>query len=147
MNTNSEPCLTEDLRGHLAICQEVLSLVQLEHQGHGAGGPTGAPSRTLAKKSLLSKLTGSLNGLREHRIRWQRLSAQDRAQSPQVSSLLRQNQDLIMRIIVLDRENEQALLRKGLVPVRHLPPVERQRPHYVAELYRRQCRGAVSQAD
>jgi len=43
-----------------------------------------------------------------------------------------------MRIIVLDRENEQALLRKSLVPPRHLPPANRQRPHFVADLYRRQ---------
>ncbi len=52
--------------------------------------------------------------------------------------LLRQNQDLTMKIIVLDRENEQNLLRRGLVPARELPSVNRQRPHFVADLYRRQ---------
>jgi len=38
----------------------------------------------------------------------------------------------------LDRENEQALLRRSLVPARQLPSVNRQRPHFVADLYRRQ---------
>ena len=52
--------------------------------------------------------------------------------------LLRQNQDLTMKIILLDRENEQSLLRRGLVPPRELPSVNRQRPHFVADLYRRQ---------
>jgi hypothetical protein len=37
----------------------------------------------------------------------------------------------------LDRENEQLLLRRGLIPPKHLPPVQRQRPHYVASLYQR----------
>jgi len=42
-----------------------------------------------------------------------------------------------MKIVLLDRENEQALLRRGLVPPTQLPSVNRQRPHFVAELYRR----------
>jgi hypothetical protein len=42
-----------------------------------------------------------------------------------------------MRMIILDRENEQLLLRRGLIPPKHLPPVQRQRPHYVAGLYQR----------
>ena len=46
-----------------------------------------------------------------------------------------------MRIIVLDRENEQTRLRKGTVPARHLPSPNRQRPHFVADLYRRGGQG------
>jgi hypothetical protein len=51
--------------------------------------------------------------------------------------LLRQNQDQTMKIILLDRENEQCLLRRGLVPTRELPSANRQRPNFVADLYRR----------
>ena len=36
------------------------------------------------------------------------------------------------------RENEQALLRRGMIPPRHLPSAHRQRPHFVADIYRRQ---------
>jgi hypothetical protein len=61
----------------------------------------------------------------------------ERGQNPAIAPLLRQNQDLIMKIIVLDRENEQTLLRRGLVPPRQLPSLNRQRPHFVTELYRR----------
>jgi hypothetical protein len=89
---------------------------------------------------LLPRLNQSLNQIRQHRATWQSLSPTDRAQYPEVPGLLRQNQDLIMKIIVLDRENEQALLRKGLVPPRQLPSVNRQRPHFVADMYRRQGR-------
>ncbi len=56
----------------------------------------------------------------------------------EVPRLLQQNQDLIMKIVVLDRENEQLLLRLGLMPVQSLPAAQRQKPHYVAQLYRRQ---------
>jgi len=104
----------------------------------------------LAKKNLLPRLTQSLNQIRQHRIAWQKLGPPEHAQYPEVTGLLRQNQDLIMKIILLDRENEQGLLRKGLMPLRavgsapeaprHLPPANRQRPHHVADLYRRQSR-------
>jgi hypothetical protein len=50
---------------------------------------------------------------------------------------LRQNQDITMKLIVLDRENEQGLLRRGLLPASELPSANRQRPHYVADLYKR----------
>jgi hypothetical protein len=42
-----------------------------------------------------------------------------------------------MKILLLDRENQQAMLRRGLVPARHLPPPAAQRPHFVAGLYQR----------
>ena len=45
-----------------------------------------------------------------------------------------------MKIILLDRENEQGLLRRGLVPARELPSVNQQRPNFVADLYRRQAK-------
>jgi hypothetical protein len=44
----------------------------------------------------------------------------------------------------LDRENEQLLLRRGLIPPKHLPPVQRQRPHYVAGLYQRHHPAGIS---
>ncbi len=90
------------------------------------------------KKNLLPRLNQSLDALRRHRIQWQRLSMDERARHPGIGMLLRQNQDLIMKIILLDRENEQSLLRRGLVPPRDLPSANRQRPNFVAALYRRQ---------
>jgi DNA-directed RNA polymerase subunit H (RpoH/RPB5) len=71
-------------------------------------------------------------------VTWQILSSDERARQPETGLLMRRTQDLTMKLIVLDRENEQALLRRGLVPPRQLPSVNRQRPHFVADLYRRQ---------
>lgn len=137
---NSLSTMEADLRGHLALCQEILTLVEKERQtlNHTEGGL--AFESYQAKKNLLPRLNQSLNQIRQHRATWQKLGPTERAQYPDVPGLLRQNQDLIMKIIVLDRENEQALLRKGLVPPKQLPPAQRQRPHFVADLYRRQGR-------
>lgn len=134
------PTMVEDLRRHLTLCQEVLAVVERENQSLRDPAP-GPECHTLqAKKDLLPRLNQSLNQIRQHRTTWQKVAAAERAQHPEVAALLRQNQDLIMKIIVLDRENEQALLRQGRVPPRHLPPANRQRPHYVADLYRRRGR-------
>lgn len=132
--------MVTDLRGHLSLCQEIHTLV--EHESHALHHTESGPSAEAyqAKKNLLPRLNQSLNQIRQHRATWQKLSPAERAQFPEVPGLLRQNQDLIMKIIVLDRENEQALLRKGLVPPRQLPSANRQRPHFVADLYRRQAK-------
>lgn len=133
----SETTLADGLQSHLDLCGEILALVERESRTlHEPDSPT--QFETLQqKRALLVRLTQSSVRLAELRAAWQRLSAAERAQKTGVIRLMRQNQDLIMRIVVLDRENEQALLRRGLVPPRHLPPANRQRPHYVAELYRR----------
>jgi len=44
------------------------------------------------------------------------------------------------QVLLLDRENQQALLRRGLLPARHLPAAAVQRPHCVADAYRRHTR-------
>lgn len=133
---NAATIMAGDLRGHLTLCQEVFALVERENQSLRDAGEGTDFEAHRAKKVLLVRLDESLVQIRQHRSTWQKLSPAERAQCPEVAGLLRQNQDLIMKIIVLDRENEQVLLRKGLVPTRHLPPANRQRPHYVADLYR-----------
>jgi hypothetical protein len=133
--------LLESLQAHLALCNEVLRLVVHEHDM--LRGPGELDTRKLQdqRKDLLVRLTKSLNSLSRHRSAWQRLSPAERAQEPRVAPLLRSNMDLIMRIILLDRENEQLLLRRGLVPAGHLPSLQREQPHFVSELYRRNSLG------
>lgn len=137
MNALTCDALMADLRQHLDLCQELFVIVERENQTlrHGTGDSS---PEFLKKKNLLPFLNQSLNRLRQHRVEWHKQHPRERARETGVAALLREVQDLIMKIIVLDRENEQALLRKGLVPARHLPPANRQRPHYVADLYRRQ---------
>jgi hypothetical protein len=130
--------MIEELNVHRAVCQELLAIA--EGEGHAlrrADNPSLFEFCQL-KKNLLPRLNQTLDSLRKHRVKWQSLSSDERARHPEIAPLLRRNQDLAMKFILLDRENEQGLLRRGLVPVRELPAANRQRPHFVAELYRRQ---------
>jgi flagellar biosynthesis/type III secretory pathway chaperone len=131
--------LIEELEAHLSICQELLAIAEGESQALRRDDNPSLFEFCQLKKNLLPRLNQTLDSLRKHRVKWQSLSADERAQHPEIDPLLRRNQDLAMKFILLDRENEQGLLRRGLVPARQLPSVNRQRPHFVAELYRRQC--------
>jgi hypothetical protein len=136
MNAPQE--IIDRLNEHLGLCQELLQATEEEGQTLRQTGKPSLFEFYQRKKDLLPRFNQSLDGLRKHRVAWQKLSLDERARWPEVGMLLRKNQDLTMKIIVLDRENEQALLRRGLVPPRELPSVNRQRPHFVADLYRRQ---------
>ena len=137
MNDTGTSAMMVDLKQHLEICRGLFTVV--ERESHALRQPgAGLPLELHHKKNLLPALNQSLNKIRQHRIEWCRRTPQERAKELGVAALMREIQDLIMKIIVIDRENEQALLRKGLVPARHLPHANRQRPHYVAGLYRQQ---------
>src|SRR5580698_3834474 len=117
-----------DLKSRLGLCLEILALCERESQVlRRADNPSLLEFHQL-RKGLLPRLNQSLDNLRRHRVAWQKFSPEERARYPEIGTLLRQNQDLTMKIIVLDRENEQGLLRRGLVPARELPSVNRQRP-------------------
>jgi len=132
--------ITDELNRNLNTYQELLDVVELE--GRGLRSDDGTPEKPLvgtdARKELLPRLNESLDNLRHHRLAWQQATPQAREAHPEMAALLRRSQDLIMKIIMQDRENEQALLRRGLVPPKHLPAANRQRPHFVANMYRKQ---------
>jgi hypothetical protein len=130
--------MVADLREHLAVANELFAVVEAEGRALRQDAAGSAFPFYEEKKNLLERFNGSVAKLKRHRTEWQRLDAARRAEQPEVTALLRQNQDLTMKIIVMDRENEQALLRRGLVPPREIPSANRQRPHFVADLYRRQ---------
>jgi hypothetical protein len=136
MNPPTE--ITETLRHSLQIYRDLLEVVQNEGHDLRAGRSQPLAGQFAAKKDLLPRLSGTLDQLTKTRASWQATDPALRLRQTEVSTLVRQNQDLLMKIIVIDRENEQALLRQGLLPTRDLPSVNRQRPHFVTEMYRRQ---------
>jgi hypothetical protein len=147
---NTSPQMMTDLSAHQALCRELLALAEgeskaLRHLPHHKETNQGKDKQDTAfrgiyqqKKALLPRLTDSLNKVRRHRVYWRNLSAEERASQPELDFLVKQVQDLIMRVIHLDRENEQGLLRRGLIPAREIPPANQHRPHFVADLYKRQ---------
>jgi hypothetical protein len=132
------PMLT-DLRAHQAICRELLALADREARALREEEPSALRELYAERQRLLPRLNESLATIRRHRERWQTFSAAERAAQPDTAFLVRQTQDLIMRVLVRDRENEQGLLRRGLIPAREMASVPAPRPHYAAGLYRRQA--------
>ena len=134
---NPETQMVLDLRSHLALNTNLLGHLERESQCLRQLDSNQSNSATEARREILPRLEEALQRIRNHRSYWLSLSPELRSTKHEIRDLLRQNQDLIMRMIILDRENEQLLLRRGLIPPKHLPPVQRQRPHYVAGLYQR----------
>lgn len=130
--------MAKDLRRHHAICHELLAAVEREGTAlRSPGFSAAAQEFHQLRKQIFPQLSESVERLKKHRAAWQQLSLPERSVHPEITSLFRLAQDVIMKILVLDRENEQLLLRQGLVPPAHLPSINRQRPHFVADLYRR----------
>jgi hypothetical protein len=131
----AETQLQEDLQNHLALCRKTLELAEFENRAFRVEGTFHRHEIDQIRQELLPALTRSVEKLRTQRLARQgsssgRLGAQSQA-------LLRQGQDLMMKIILLDRENEQAMLRGGLIPASQLPSFNRQRPHFVSDCYQR----------
>ena len=129
--------LTGQLRDFLRLCEEILALTGCENQALTTADGYQPFEFYQGRKALLSQLDSALNRLPIWRRAWQQLSAGERAQYPEVKSLLQTVQDSVVKILLLDRENQQALLRQGLLPARHIPPFAAQQPHYAARIYRR----------
>jgi len=129
------PGLAADLQAFRALCEEVLALATRERQALSDQNDYKPGEFNLNRKRLLPELESALITLRN-----QRQNRRQTTQPEEVKNLFQTIQSLLMKVLLLDRENQQALLRRGLVPAKHLPPVAAQRPHYVAGLYQQHSR-------
>jgi hypothetical protein len=140
--------LARELHALQALAAQILATVEREsvslRRAEGAGPLE--PGSSAPRKKFLAQLSESINKIRQHRVAWLQLDISERQGYPEIAELLRETQNLLMKILVLDRENEQALLRKGLVPNRQIPSARRQQPHFVANLYERNSQPGPSRA-
>ena len=130
--------LAQQLRDHLDLYRRILDVVDQENQTLRQTESSSLEGHRQARIDLLPSLIRSLDELKALRQAWQTIPPADRARCPEVSSLLRQSQDVVMKVILLDRENEQCLLRRGLFPAREISRLQTALPHLVAERYSRQ---------
>src|ERR1043166_3706880 len=131
------PELAGDLRAYQSLCEEALALTARENQALNGTGEYQPFEFFQMRKNLLPRLENSLIQLRRWRQTWQQVSPADRAGCLEVKTLFQAVQGLLMKIFLLDRENQQALLRRGLVPTKHLASVSVQPANYVASVYQR----------
>lgn len=132
--------LTLELRTYLALCEEILHLTTRENQalaGQSAYNPTEFHEK---RKNLLPNIDLLLAKLRNRRMVWQQASASEREQSVEIKPLFESIQNQLMKVLLLDRENQQIMLRRGMVPASHLPATV-PKPNYVASVYQRNFTG------
>lgn len=135
------PEMVSDLRAYHQLCEEALALTTRENQALGNAGDYQPFEFFQLRTSLLPRLESALLQLRKWREIWLRVSPAERAGCLEVKVLFQSVQDLLMKLLLLDRENQQALLRRGLVPPRHLATAAVQQPTYVANVYKRHIPG------
>ena len=129
--------LIVELRTYLSLCEQFLTLAVRENQAL-SGQTAYQPFEFHQKRqSLLPSLESVSIKLRQRRCIWQQAPASERERCQEAKPLFQIIQGLLMKLLLLDRENQQAMLRRGLVPAKHLPAAVVQKPHYVASLYQR----------
>ena len=133
----SVPTLASELRTYLDLCREFLTVFTDENQTLRRPEPWSPEVFNDQRKRLLPRLESGLIKLRSFRQWWERMPASQRESCGEIRELFRDIQNLLPRLLLLDRENQQELLRRGLVPATQLPPAASQRPNFVANLYRR----------
>lgn len=142
MNTNSAiettvSGLARELQAYLDLCREFLALFADENHALRRPQPWAPEIFHAERKRLLPRLDSGLNKLRSFRQWWERMPAGQRKSCGEIGGLFRDIQNLLPRLLLLDRENQQEMLRRGLVPASQLPPAASQRPSFVANVYRR----------
>ena len=130
--TDSIAAAIED---HLGVCNKLLVLAQKEAQALSSAESFPTTTIQAERRALLTQLESALHLLGQKQLLWQQLGIERQARKAQLNQLIQIALDTIMRVLVLDRENEQALLRRGLLPAHSLPRAEQSRPHCVARLY------------
>jgi hypothetical protein len=133
--------VTEALREHLVVCGDLLLLAQKETEALRQPGPFPAARFQAERKDLLVRLESSSRLLASQRNRSGQLNAPAYESPPELVDLVRTTLDTIMRVLVIGRENEENLLRRGLVPARLLPRAEQAQPNFVAHTYQRHAQG------
>jgi hypothetical protein len=128
MNTLLTPAfingLAAELHSYLLLCEEILNLITHENQalsGQGAYKPAEFQEK---RRDLLPNIELLLSKLRSRRLVWQQAPKLDRDRCSDISPLFQNIQDKLMKILLLDRENQQIMLRRGMVPANHLPALK-----------------------
>lgn len=126
-----------DLSKHLDTCKEVLKLLETENTILSGTGEIHWTDSIARHKALLSQLNENSAKLREHREKWLKLDPETRGKYVQISELIKQNQEVILKIIMLDRENEKLILRRGLLPPTKIPSLRPTSNSFLAALYKK----------
>ena len=129
--------IAAELRHFLEICEASLTLATREGQALAGADEYQPGDFCQQRKNLLPNLETALMNLRNQRVLWLKCQPAERERCDEVQSLFQKIQGILMKILLLDRENQQAMLRRGLIPAHCVPASAAQKPNYVASIYQR----------
>lgn len=134
--------LAVELGDYLEVCNQAYELVQEENRCLNSNSPREAYAKSDQRKGLLDRVAGSMVRIKAHKALWAKIPHAERMKHMEISQLIKQNMDLIMKTVMLDRENEKLMLKHGMVPPDRLPSSAQNNPGAVAGMYQRnQSRG------
>ena len=131
------PDMLKDLRAFAVLGDETLALAASEHQALAGSCDYQPFEFCRLRKNLIVRLNALIVRINHWRQLWQKTSPLERAGCVDVIGVIQMLQNLLLKILQLDRENQQALLRRGLVPARHVSSCAAPPSNFVANLYRR----------
>ena len=108
----------------------------LDSQRRNEDEPPGFDHTNEARQKLIPLLDRVTEKMKQHRQIWESLSYEERATRPDVNELIVEALNTIMKIIKLDRANEEILLKNGSIPIKEIPPSMRQKPGQVVNIYK-----------
>jgi len=126
--------LARELQGYLDLCREFLALFTEENQTLRRPQPWSPDEFNAERKRLLPRLESGLIQLRSFRQWWERMPSGQREACAEIKELFRDIQNLLPRLLLLDRENQQEMLRRGRIPATQLPPAASQGRMHKARL-------------
>ena len=129
--------LLTELNEHLSVCGDAYKLVQEENKILNSPTPRDAYAHAEQRRELLERVTGSMVRVKAHKAVWEKLPPVERSKNMDISNLIKQNMDLIMKTVMLDRENEKLMLQHGMAPPDRLPSSRQNNPSAVAGMYQR----------
>tara|TARA_B100000029_G_scaffold490542_1_gene549674 strand:+ start:1737 stop:2168 length:432 start_codon:yes stop_codon:yes gene_type:complete len=129
--------LAVELGDYLEVCGRAYHLVQEENRCLNSSSPRDAYAKSEERKELLERVSGAMVRIKAHKALWAKIPAAERAKHMNISQLIKLNMDLIMKTVMLDRENEKLMLQHGMVPPDRLPSSAQNNPGAVAGIYQR----------
>lgn len=139
--------IEKDLREQIELCKAIYHVIEREARElkSSFNSPAGEEAKGFnhtneAREKLLPLLERSTGRIKEHRKIWESLDPMAKAAQPEINKLIVDALNSIMKIIKLDRANEEILLKSGSIPIDQIPPSLRQRPSAVANMYKKNSR-------
>ncbi len=101
--------LSDALRAHTDLCEQIHGLMLEENRQLKASNRPPGGALLSRKRTLLTAFTPSLDGIRA-------AAAEHLPTTPEIRACIEKAQQTILKALLLDRENEQLLLRSTLQP-------------------------------